>query len=396
LSGDTLTLGRKQSTIFLDELVLSGDYLPPRLLYRENELTRLLDSLSESLSGEKKLVALFGLSGAGKSTLAKAACRLFSIGLRRNRLNNGFVHISCYSARTVNALFSQILKFLSPYSTTKGLPTEQIVKSVDSKAIEQNLSFTVVLDDFHALKSDVASDFFAHFTTGKVRLRPFNFVVISHEKNITLHKKRLKLELIECAPYTAEQVAQIIADRVERAFNKGVVPQEVVERVTKLGKEGDIRFKLELLRRAGRIAEQKKADSLTLEHIEEALANMVDSHILEHLPTLEEHELLLLYSICRSIRSSKQGFAIIGEVEREYAEVCSRLSIQPRKHTQVWEYLQKLKKLEIVLTRISGKGQRGKTTVISLNGASLDSTITEVIKEIRRRGLSRSERSNTS
>lgn len=57
----------------------------------------------------------------------------------------------------------------------------------------------------------------------------------------------------------------------------------------------------------------------------------------------------------------------MGEVEKEYKVVCEEFNEKPRAHTQTWKYLKNLSQVGLVSTKVSGKGQRGKTTLIGLS-----------------------------
>jgi len=57
----------------------------------------------------------------------------------------------------------------------------------------------------------------------------------------------------------------------------------------------------------------------------------------------------------------------MGKLEQEYAGICSEIGEEPRRHTQVYEYVRRMKLMGIINTKQSGKGTRGRTTLVSLN-----------------------------
>ncbi len=77
----------------------------------------------------------------------------------------------------------------------------------------------------------------------------------------------------------------------------------------------------------------------------------------------------------------------MGEVEKAYKIVCEEYKEVPRAHTQFWKYIRNLSSCGILSTRISGKGLRGKTTLIGLTSPSpsiikkqLESSLEEMSK----------------
>jgi cell division control protein 6 len=58
--------------------------------------------------------------------------------------------------------------------------------------------------------------------------------------------------------------------------------------------------------------------------------------------------------------------------------ICEQNSLEPRKHTQFWEFIKQLDHLNIIHTELSGKGQRGRTQNITLQDVSATSLEEEV------------------
>src|SRR5207302_11278933 len=73
---------------------------------------------------------------------------------------------------------------------------------------------------------------------------------------------------------------------------------------------------------------------------------------------------LVLLSMTR--QSRKQAYITMGEAEEAYAVVCEEYGEKSRAHTQFWKYVKELDALGLVDTKLSGKGEVGKTTLISL------------------------------
>ena len=71
---------------------------------------------------------------------------------------------------------------------------------------------------------------------------------------------------------------------------------------------------------------------------------------------------------------------MVGEAEESYAVVCEEYGKRKLGRTQVWKYVKALSALGIIESRLSGVGQRGKTTIISLSRVPASDLERELVK----------------
>jgi cell division control protein 6 len=165
--------------------------------------------------------------------------------------------------------------------------------------------------------------------------------------------------------YSRTELADIVSQRVELAFHPGTVDEELVEFIADISSEfGDARFAIELLENAGRMANDEGLESVNPEHVRAAKAMTYSVVTESKLASLGEQKQLALLGISRMMR--KKAFATTGEAEKAYHMACEEVSQKPRGHTQFWEYLQALGDMGLIGLGASGKGQIGKTTIITL------------------------------
>ncbi|HDI31326.1 MAG TPA: cell division control protein Cdc6, partial [Thermofilum sp.] len=74
----------------------------------------------------------------------------------------------------------------------------------------------------------------------------------------------------------------------------------------------------------------------------------------------------------------------LGMLELEYNETCNEYSVEARKHTRIWDYVQNLSSMGLIVAEKSGRGYRGRTTLISLPAAPLSSLETALISLINK------------
>jgi len=123
--------------------------------------------------------------------------------------------------------------------------------------------------------------------------------------------------------------------------------------------------------RAGKYADAEAAPKVLPEHVRKAQLDVSQfpMHIVKELPL---HERLFLLSVAKVLKKKKSAYVTMGDVESTYQVLCESNTVEPRKHTQFWEYLQNLKNVGILYTKISGAGFRGKTTLIGLLNLSVE------------------------
>jgi len=76
----------------------------------------------------------------------------------------------------------------------------------------------------------------------------------------------------------------------------------------------------------------------------------------------------------------------MGDAEEAYALVCEEHGEKRRGHTQLWKYVQALSASGIIETMVSGVGQRGKTTLISLSRVPASDLAQELVKLLLQKG----------
>jgi len=148
---------------------------------------------------------------------------------------------------------------------------------------------------------------------------------------------------------------------------------------------GDARYAIDILWRAAKLAEMNGSSRIMPEHVREAIKSTLRGIRVEELKLLPTHEKLFLLAIIKTLKKKEYSpYITFGEAEEMYQMLCEEYNETPRKHTQLWEYLKDLKDKGIVETRISSKGMRGRTTLISIPSEPLNILEQEVEGIVKR------------
>jgi Cdc6-related protein, AAA superfamily ATPase len=152
--------------------------------------------------------------------------------------------------------------------------------------------------------------------------------------------------------------------------------------VSQAGLRGDMGYAMGLLAGSLTLSSQLKDARIRLEHVTQVDASYLDVSMALAVRWLDIHEKLLLYSICTLLSVKEQTRVSMGEAESAYSDLCLHLNFKPRMHTQLWCYVQKLYDLGIIDTWVGGRGQRGRTTNISVPHR-LNPLISELRRQIK-------------
>lgn len=395
--------------VFQDKSVLSPHYIPETLLYREEEIKRIMLGVAPVLQGTKaKNIFLYGLTGCGKTCSVKQVMEK----LREKSLPGVHsVYVNCRVYDTRYKVLQKIITDFKPHFAKTGHsftllfeelvhwleegPKKELVAafgSGDSKSEGQNIEnaakqnkgrhLVVVLDEVDAV-ADLDNLVYTLVRTndevgkGSVSILGISNKVDFKRKIDARVKTSLCEEELVFQPYDAPRLAGILSQRVPQAFEKEVVDDSAVNLAAAIaaGENGDARYALLLLQKAGELCESKGLRKLTDSEVEEARKLADEDKAFEVISSLPEHQKFLLYSLAglvedvtykRLVEDGGEKLYFSGEVYERYARLAKQSGKEPRSARWYREYLNELEMLGLITTIQSGKGVRGHTTLIKL------------------------------
>jgi len=378
-------------SIFKNESVLDLGYVPANIPHRGvqmRELEAYFAGVAERPANVSQTVLLHGPVGSGKSMLAKK----LGDALQKKAAAYGnrvkFFHVNCRVDKSLTAIFNLALRSLGHSYPSRGLSFEELRQALSEELRRDRIHLVMAFDEVDAL---VESDPSSLYTITRMREvtqgdQAFSSLLISktldYVKMVDVSTiSSLQSNSILLDPYSSEQLRDILEARRELAFREGAVDDKVLTMVADTASTfGDARYAIELLYNAGKKAEMSDADRVLPDHVRLANTFLFPQFRKEELDYLGEHQRMMLEAISGMLKNSDSAFATIGEVEKSYNALCESRGIAPNHHTQVWNDINELSRKGIIESKLSGKGFRGRTTMIGLP-VSAEQLIEELRKE---------------
>lgn len=368
-------------SVFKDETKLDINYIPRRLPHREREHRLLMEFFNFLMHSPGKMtqrVIITGEVGTGKTVLAQRFGADMTAEANKRGLNFQYVHVNCREYRGKLFLVMQhVLAVFHPAFPRRGYSAEELLKTLLQLLDEENAYVVLALDEFDALIEREGSETVYKLTRlQELRVteqQRISFIFIMRdlkaiEKLDASSRSTMQHNVIMLERYEKDQLIDILTERVAMAFAPSTVTEDTISLIAELGaaENGNARFSIELLWRAGKYADAESLGSVTPECVRKAVSSILPTVRKSELASLGLHEKLFLLSIARFFKENQSAYVSLSEVEQVYAVVCEEFSEQPHSHTQLWKYAQFLSAIGILKTEVAATSTRGRSTRLSL------------------------------
>ncbi len=368
-------------SVFRDETTLDINYVPPRLPHRRNEQRLLMEFFSFILRFPEKMaqrVIITGDIGTGKTALSQRFGADISREANSRGVNLRYVHVNCREYRgSLFLILQNAVTTFHPNFPKRGYSAEELLNILLHILDEENAYVILTLDEFESLVEREGSEA-VYKLTRLQEIRPnkpqrLSLICILRdlkaiEQLDASTRSTLQLNVITLQQYSKQQLIDIVNDRLSVAFKPLAVSEETVSLIAELAfsENGNARFAIELLWRAGKYADAEDLATVMPECVRKAVSSIIPAIRKSELAALKLHEKLFLLGVARFFKEDQRSCATLAEIERAYAVVCEEFNEQPHSHTQLWKYLQLLSVLGILKTEVTSAGTRGRSTLVYL------------------------------
>jgi cell division control protein 6 len=367
----------EKEPLFVNKEILRHSYTPSELPHRDNEIKQLATILAPSLKGETPSnILIYGKNGTGKTIVTKFVCELLIDTVKKN--NNLYpvspIYLNCEVTDTQYRILANLAKEFGERIPFTGWPTDKVYNTFKRAVDKKKQCIIIVLDEIDKLVGKNGDNIIYNLTRMNSELENarVSIIGISNDLRFTNYldprvQSSLSEEEIVFSPYNARQLEDILRQRAEMAFKKGVLDEFVIPLCAALAarEHGDARKALDLLRVAGEVAERENAEKVTEYHVRKANEKIEADNIVEAVRTLPTQSKVLLYSV---ILLEERGVKTLttGEVYDTYKRLCKFLSIDTLTQRRVSDLISELDLLGILNSRVVSKGRYGRTKEIKL------------------------------
>ncbi|MFQ6067926.1 MAG: ORC1-type DNA replication protein [Candidatus Bathyarchaeia archaeon] len=360
---------------FKDRDVLRHDYVPEKLPHREEQIKHLGMIVAPLLKTERcSNIFIYGKTGTGKTAVMKYVLNRLAQKATEFGAPVKVAYVNCRLAGTEYRVFTSLCNTLDIYVPFTGLAVGEVFDRFKKGLDTRKLSLIVVLDELDELiktRGDVLlyelTRVNEYINKGKVSI-----VGISNDMRFKeLLEPRVLSSLSEeevmFRPYNASELQDILWERAELAFYKGVLLDGAVSLCAALAaaEHGDARRALDLLRVAGEVAERDNAQLVTEDCVREAARRIEHDRIIEALTNLTLHSKIVLYSVYLLGKANIYS-AITGDIFEVYTEICKQVGISPLTQRRVSGLISELDAIGLLNSRVVSRGRYGRTKKISL------------------------------
>ncbi len=355
-------------TLFRDPLVFEIDFIPDEFRFREEQLSALSFQIQPALRGARPMNSLCrGPPGTGKTTSIR---KLFD-EIEENTKKIACVHVNCKIDNTRYAILAKVYKRLAGHQPQPtGTSFKQVYDAVCRLLQKEVLTLILCLDDANYLlyENEINNVLYpllrAHEEYESVRV---GVIVIFSDMDVDFQKvfeirvaSVLRPTEVFFSPYSASEVEEILRMRVGQGFYPGVISEEILQLVVdQTMRGGDLRVGIDLLKRAGLLAERDARRSVSRDDICRAYEVSERFHLISLIRSLRDDEKAVL-GVIASMSEGGSGMSA-GEV---HTRVKEEMGIG---YTRYYEIVQKLDTIRLI--NLDYRAGRGRTREIGLRFA---------------------------
>src|SRR3989344_3080355 len=255
-------------SLFLEPLALDVDFMPSIIRFRENEqkyIAECVKPLFQNRNGKNLLIN--GTPGIGKTV----ACKHVLNELYKETQDIIPLYVNCWKFDTPYKIVLELCDKLN-YRFIQNKKTDQLLKEV-SKIINKK-KLVLVLDECDKLTDNSI----LYFLLEEIYKKTLILITNDQEWLVELDdriRSRLLPDLVEFKPYNFDELKQILKERVEIAFVRGIFSDEALDKIVEKAFEvKDVRVGLFLLKETGDIAEGKASRKILEEFADEAISKL--------------------------------------------------------------------------------------------------------------------------
>ena len=370
----------EKRAIFKEKDFLTSQFTPDTIPHRGKQINQIGMILAPVLRGEKPSnVFIYGKTGTGKSLCAQhTASKLLEAARKNNSDNIKVICVNCKMSKVSDTEYRMLSRLIFSFGVEvpfTGLPTNQLYHKFYELLDAKKQHVILVLDEIDALVNKIGDGVLYNLTRVNQDLKNSKLTIIGISNNIAFIndldprvKSSLSEEEIVFPPYNANELRDILTERVGFAFNDGVVSPSVIAKCSALAAQehGDARKALDLLRVAGETAERAGGNRVCEEHVDLAEKRLDTDKTTEIIRNQPKQSQCVLIAILKLSKKWQQKIQT-GDIYDVYADICRGNNLKPLTQRRVSDLISELDMFGIVNAKVISKGRYGRTREIKVD-----------------------------
>ena len=381
-------------SVFRDRYTLTPEFVPPEMPCREEETNRMVEALSILLDPYRSVAvnfAIIGEAGVGKTTLAKLITNHLADYAIQQNIQLEVQYVNCHSFRTKTAILRKLAneKFAMH---GRGFSDEELMEMLATRLDRENKRLVLIIDEAGMLRAeDILGLIHINelFGPGIGRLSTIAITRISDWMTmLDTHLSGRIQDKLELENYNREQIETILKYRRKLGYYHEALPDDVLNLIIDVSaNSGNARHGIEIMLRAGMIANTKRAKVVTPEFVRAARNEIYAELRPDIFRDLKFNELAAAVAVGRLL--SKKGaasYTTINESFEVFKLVCAENKVKPPGVATYRNCIKELSRLGILVYKVKpvGSNARGRHSVIGLMdipAVILIERVQEVMKE---------------
>ncbi|KAG8514917.1 Cell division control protein 6 [Galemys pyrenaicus] len=271
-------LFKQEGTCYQQAKLVLNTAVPDRLPAREKEMDVIRNFLREHICGKKAgSLYLSGAPGTGKTACLSRILQDFKKELKDFKT----IMLNCMSLRSAQAVFPAIAQEICQEGVSKPAGKDMMRKLENHMTVEKGPMIVLVLDELDQLDSKGQDVLYTLFEWPWLSNSRLVLIGIANTLDLTDRilprlqaREKCKPQLLNFPPYTKNQIATILQDRLSKVSRDQVLDNAAIQFCARKvsAVSGDVRKALDVCRRAIEIVESDVKSQTILKPLSDCIS----------------------------------------------------------------------------------------------------------------------------
>jgi len=371
----------KGPKIFNNRNALEPSYIPEILPHRDVQIKDIAEKTACALLGDAPPSFLcYGQTGTGKTATIRYVSQ--KLAQQNSEIKPWWIYINCNVVSTPYRILAHIYNTISrdekipPTGLPKDIIFKKLLGLLDSR-VGGSICF-LVLDEIDILVDKKGgNEILYDLTRLNENLDHCKSSLIGISNKLKFRNSldprilsSLGEEHIVFPSYDASELRDILSERAKIAFHDYVLKEDVIPLCAALAakEHGDARKALQLLRKAGELAERAQSKIVTSKYVEKAQEDIEKDYIMEYIKGMPLQAHLVLTSIYLISKFSPDHIIISGDIYDVHSEIRGLIpGVRQLTKRRISDYINELALSGIISAEVKSMGHYGRTKIIKFD-----------------------------